>query len=163
MASLHKIQRKKGIAWRIDYRLDDRFYSEYLPIGTSKLERDSLVEQFNQRLRENRLYRKPFISPLKGTGTPLFLSEFEKWFFENKLIAERHGSKIHIKTVKLYKHAFKVLTSAVGNASLQEITRKIRQIESYLGDLYRNMNSISVVVRILRGGMEFRDSARDRG
>ncbi len=155
MAPLHKIKRKKGIAWRIDYRLDDKFCSEYLPVGTTKNEREVVLEQFNQRLRENRLFGKPFVSPLKDTESPLLLNEFEKWFFENKLIAERHGSKIDIKTVKSYKHAFNVLHSAIGNVDLSDVPRKIREIESYIGDRYGNKNSISVVIRALRAAWNF--------
>jgi site-specific recombinase XerD len=154
MAFIHKIQRKKGIAWRVCYRLHGKQKAEFLPIGTTPSQAKNILAEFQKRLISSHIEGKPFFSPLQFGGSPVSLSEFREWFFENKKLAVRRGRSIDDRTLETYDYAFKKLVEVMGNqAYLSDLPHRLKEIEGALGSY--SPNSQSIIVRSLRSAWNF--------
>ena len=149
MASISKRRLKSGTGWRIDYRINGKFYSEYLPPGTSQTLARQVLTEFDQRLIQSRIKGIPFVSPLKEQADPVTVNDFRKWFFENKTLAIKKGRSVDDRTIYAYDHAFKKLISAVGeSAKIAQLENRIIDIEKMLAGY--SPTSQSIIIRHLR-------------
>jgi len=132
MASLQKIQRKSGTAYKIRYRLDGKPFVQYLSIGTTKQESNAILAEFNHRLARHKSNIESFKNPCRHEQSTETVQDFEEWFFINKKTATGEGRTIAKKTLVAYRAAFKFLLNSIGNIHLSEIPKRIPDIEDSL-------------------------------
>ena len=135
MASLLKIKRKKGFAYRIQYRQNGKNHYEYLRVGTTP-------EQARLRTKEIELQ---LIQNNHSPQTNLTLSSFERWFFQNKQNAAK-------RTIETYYRAFRFL-SVIGDESLKNLPRRLPDIERAL--IKYSPTTRSIIIRSLRAAWQF--------
>jgi len=54
MASLEKVPRSAGTAYRIRYHLNGRYYTEYLPLNTPVMNAKAVQAEFDRRLAQHK-------------------------------------------------------------------------------------------------------------
>jgi site-specific recombinase XerD len=151
MASLEKVQRSGGTAYRIRYRLGKRELAEYLPLNTPQSNVKAILAEFDKRLALHKL-GAAFLSPLRDNGAPITLSGFRDWFLETKKTAIRRGRPVHKKTQDTYRYAFEKLISAVGDVRASITPHQARTFETAL-EVF-SPTTRSIIIRSLRAAWE---------
>lgn len=139
MASLEKITRKKGTAYRIRYYLDGKQQPPYyLPLGVTDTEARVILSEFNHKLAKHRAGLDSFQQTEKPQGS-MKVSEYWTWFLRTKQAADR--------TFEIYESAFDLLPDTpVDQIDLEGLTRKLSRY---------SLNSRSIYIRSLRAAWTF--------
>jgi len=128
MASLQKIKRKNGVAFRIRYQLRGKEHVKYLPIGASKTLAESILAEYNNRLARDKLQVEVFQDPLEKSSSDT-ISTFRDLLLENKKTAIRKGRPVADRTLESYIRAFDVLINCIGDIPISSIDSRISDIE----------------------------------
>lgn len=143
MASLFKRRLRTGIGWRIDYRLDGKYRSEYLPVGTPLPTARTILAEFDRRLLDAKLNGTKFISPLKEGTTPGPAVPFS--VFMEKYLEFSRATKAE-KTFMMDRGALRNFKLLHGENSVGSVTYDICQ--EYVIRRLRKVKETSVNVDI---------------